>query len=229
MGFFIIRRRLCRWQANRPLDPVEYEANHLFVTGEVFIALSKFGTRDGFLPVHMPGHLRLGEDRVDAMNGSAPDTRDVTSILCFCQCIAEVIDIDLQELERRISAGSKRLVLDIHLCLEWVWRKINVGIHQVLGDVSCRFCNGAEQGWALYPTYLHCLRHHDLHWPPSLCGRTYAKLKLSSGLTVRRQKPSLMSNLQNKIWSPTGGGPVQSCSPDPKVLGGQWSHSRSLE
>ncbi len=161
MSFFNVRRCLCRWQVDHPLDPVEYEANHLFVTGEVFIALSKFGTRDGFLPVHMPVHLRLwlGEDQVDAMNGGAPDTRDVTSILWFCRCIAEVIDIDLQELERHISAGSKRHVLDIHLCLEWVWWKINVGIHQVMGDVSCRFCNSAEQGWALYPTHLHCRRH----------------------------------------------------------------------
>ena len=91
MDFLNVRSRLRRWQPDRPFDPIEYEANHLFFTGEVSIALFKFGTRDGFLPVNMPGHLRLGEDRVDTMNGGAPDTRDVTAILCFRQCIAEVI------------------------------------------------------------------------------------------------------------------------------------------
>ncbi len=108
-----------------------------FVTGEVTITLLKFFCGDGFLPVDMPGHLRLGEDRLDTMNGGAPDTRDVTSILCFRRCIAEVIDIDLQELGRHLSAGSKRHVLDSHLRLKWVCWKIDVGIHQVLGDVTC--------------------------------------------------------------------------------------------
>ena len=95
MDFLNVRSCLCRWQPDRPFDPIEYEANHLFFTGEVAIALFKFGGRDGFFPVNMPGHLRLWEDRVDTMNGGTPYTRDVTSILCFRQGIAEVIDIDL--------------------------------------------------------------------------------------------------------------------------------------
>ena len=78
-----------------------------------------------------------GEDRVDTMNGGAPDMQDVTSILCFHRCIAEVIDIDLQELGRHLRAGAKRHVLDSHLRLKWVCWKIDVGIHQVLGDVMC--------------------------------------------------------------------------------------------
>ncbi len=137
MDFFNVGCCLCRWQSDRPFDPVEYEANHLFFTGEVTIALFKFLSGDGFLPIDMTGHLRLGEDQVDPMNGGTPDTRDVTSILGFRQCIAEIINIDLQELGRHLSTGSKRHVLDIHLCLKWVWWKIDVGIHQVLGDVSC--------------------------------------------------------------------------------------------
>ena len=72
MDFFNVRRRLCRWQLDRSLDPIKYEANHLFVTGEVTITLFKFFCGDG---------LRLGEDRVDTMNGGALDTRDVASIL----------------------------------------------------------------------------------------------------------------------------------------------------
>ncbi len=68
---------------------------------------------------------------------NSTDTRDVTSILCFCRCIAEVIDVDLQELGQHLSAGSKRHVLDIHLCLNWVWWKIDIGIHQVVEDVLC--------------------------------------------------------------------------------------------
>ncbi len=91
MDFFNVRHRLSWWQLDRSLDPIKYEANHLFVTGEVTIPMFKFFGGDGSLPVNMPGHLRLGEDRVDTMNGGAPDTRDVTSILCFRQCIAEVI------------------------------------------------------------------------------------------------------------------------------------------
>ena len=131
MDFYNVRRRLRRWQLDRLLDPIKYEANHLFVTGEGTITLFKFFCGDGFLPVDMPGHLRLGEDRVDTMNGCAPDTRDVTSILCFRRCLAEVIDIDLQELGRHLSAGSKLHVLDSHLRLKLVCWKIDVGIHQV--------------------------------------------------------------------------------------------------
>lgn len=149
MRFFNVRHHLCQWQANHLFDPVKYEANHRFVTGEITIAFSKFGTRrDGFLSIHMSGHLRLrlGEERVDAMNGCALDSWDVASILCFHLCIAEVVDIDLHELGRYISTDSDGCS---SLCLERVRRKINVGVHQVLVDVSCRFCNGAEQGWAL--------------------------------------------------------------------------------
>ena len=111
------------------------------------------------------------------MNGRTPYSRDVTSILCFRRGIAEVIDIDLQEFGRYLSAGSKRHVLDIHPCFEWMWWKIDVGIHQVLGDVTCRFCHGAEQGWALYPPHLHCRGHHDLHWLPLLLWEDILKVE----------------------------------------------------
>ena len=95
MDFLNVRCRFCWWQLDCSLDSIKKEANHLFVTGEVTITLFKFFGGDGFLPVDMPGHLRLGEDRVDTMNGGTPYSRDVTSILCFRRGIAEVIDIDL--------------------------------------------------------------------------------------------------------------------------------------
>ncbi len=48
--------------------------------------------------------------------------------------MAEVLNIALQELGRYISAGSKRHMLDIHLCLKQVWGKVDVGVYQVLGE-----------------------------------------------------------------------------------------------
>ena len=84
------------WKADRSFDPIEEEANHLFVTRVISVADFKLGFGDGLLSIDMPGHLRLGENRVDTMNGCTTDTWDVTSILCFHRCIAEVINIDLQ-------------------------------------------------------------------------------------------------------------------------------------
>ena len=132
-----VGRCLRRWQSDRLFDPIEYEADHLLFSVEVSIALFKFLFGDGFLPIDMTSHLRLGEHRVDPMNGSAPDTQDVTAIFGFRRCIAEIIDIDLKEFGRRLSPGSKRHVLNLHLRLQQVWWQFNVGIHQVLGDVSC--------------------------------------------------------------------------------------------
>ena len=83
MDFLNVCRRFRWWQLDRSLDPIKYEANHLFVTGEVTVTLFKFFGGDGFLPLDMPGYLRLGEDRVDTMNGGTPYSWDVTSILCF--------------------------------------------------------------------------------------------------------------------------------------------------
>ena len=57
-------------------------------------------------------------------------------------------------------------MLDIHLNLIRVQGEVDFGVHQVLGDVLCRFCNGAEQGWALDPYDSHCRRHHNPHWLP---------------------------------------------------------------
>ena len=61
MDFLHVRRRFCRWQLDRSLDPIKYEANHLFVTGEVTITLFKFFGGDGFLPVDMPGTSGWGK------------------------------------------------------------------------------------------------------------------------------------------------------------------------
>ena len=57
-------------------------------------------------------------------------------------------------------------MLDIYLSFKWVRGEVDFGVHQVVGDISCRFCNGAEQGWAPDPSHLHCRRHHDPHWLP---------------------------------------------------------------
>jgi hypothetical protein len=80
MRFFNVCRRLCRWQADSPFDAIKHEANHLFVTGEVAIAQVAFLLGDGFLSIHMPGHFRLREEGVDAMDGCATDLWDVAVI-----------------------------------------------------------------------------------------------------------------------------------------------------
>ncbi len=54
MDFFNVRCRLCRWQLDRLLDPIKYEANHLFVTVEVTITLFKFFVEMGSFPLTCP-------------------------------------------------------------------------------------------------------------------------------------------------------------------------------
>ena len=80
------------------------------------------------------------------------------------------------------------------------------GLHvdKVLCEVPRGFRHGAEQGWAFNPAHLHCCRDHQLTRFLASCGRTYAKLKSSSSLTTSRQKPSLMSNLENRMCRPAG-------------------------
>jgi hypothetical protein len=54
MDFFNVRRRLRWWQLDRSLDPIKYEGNHLFVTGEVTITLFKFFVEMGSFPSTCP-------------------------------------------------------------------------------------------------------------------------------------------------------------------------------
>ena len=60
MRLLNVRRRFCMWQADRSFDPIEEEANHLFVTCVISVAFFELGFGDGLLSIYMPGHLRLG-------------------------------------------------------------------------------------------------------------------------------------------------------------------------
>ena len=78
--------------------------------------------------------------------------------------VAEIVDIDLEEpggCTRPCSLGN---VFNVHGVFQGVNGELDVVVNEVLGEVSGRLRDRAEQRWALYPAHLDGGWYHNLTW-----------------------------------------------------------------
>jgi hypothetical protein len=106
--------RFGRRQVDSTFDAIEDESNHVLLACVVPIAQIQLLAGYGFLFILMTGYFRLGEKRMDPMNGCLMDYWDVSLVQYLHHGKTEIIDIHLEELSWDCCPGRRQHGLDFH-------------------------------------------------------------------------------------------------------------------